>query len=276
VAADQLTDSFLYEGHRIELDSYGEGERVLVLVHGLLMSRRMFEPLAHELARRGNRVVCIDLLGHGRSDRPEDLRLYSMPLFARQVAAALDHLGQPEAVVGGTSLGANVGLELAVHHPERVRGLFIEMPVLDNALPAVAGAFTPVLLGLRLARPAFELTSRLTSAIPRSHHLVDLGLDFVRQRPGPSGAVLEGLLLGETAPHREQRLGIEQPALIVGHPRDPVHPFSDSGMLAEELPNARLVEASSILEWRLKPDRLTGELAEFLARVGGEGIRRLR
>jgi pimeloyl-ACP methyl ester carboxylesterase len=255
---------FLYEDHRIEYDSYGEGERLLVLVHGLLMNRRMYEGLAPALARRGSRVVCVDLLGHGRSDRPEDLRLYSMPLFARQVAALLDHLEQPAAVVGGTSLGANVALELAVRDPGRVRGLFVEMPVLDNALPAVAGAFTPVLLGLRLGRPVFELTARLTSAIPRTNHLVDMGLDWVRQRPGPSGAVLEGLLLGETAPHREERLGIEQPALVVGHPRDPLHPFSDSGMLAEELPNARLVEATSILEWRLSPKRLNAELATFL------------
>jgi pimeloyl-ACP methyl ester carboxylesterase len=138
------------------------------------------------------------------------------------------------------------------------------MPVLDNALPAVVAAFAPLLLGLRWARPAFELVSRVTSAIPRTSHLLDLGLDVARQRPGPSGAVLEGLLLGETAPHREERLRIEQPALIVGHPRDPLHPFSDSGMLAEELPNARLVEATSILEWRITPKRLTGELLEFL------------
>jgi pimeloyl-ACP methyl ester carboxylesterase len=255
---------FLYEGHRIEYDTYGEGERVVVLVHGLLMNRRMFERLGPELARQGNRVVCVDLLGHGRSDRPEDLRLYSMPLFARQVEALLDHLEQPAAVVGGTSLGANVALELATHSPERVRGLFIEMPVLDNALPAVAGAFTPVLLGLRLARPLFELASRVTSVVPRTNYLVDISLDWVRQRPGPSGAVLEGLLLGETAPHREQRQKIKQPALIVGHSRDPVHPFSDSGMLAEELENGRLVIASSIFEWRLQPKRLDAELAAFL------------
>jgi pimeloyl-ACP methyl ester carboxylesterase len=259
---------FLYEGHRVSYDSYGEGERALVLVHGLLMNRRMFERLAPELAAAGNRVICVDLLGHGRSDRPEDLRLYSMPLFARQVVALLDHLGLESAVVGGTSLGANVGLELAVRYPERAHGLFVEMPVLDNALPAVAGAFTPVLLSLRFGRPAFELLSRFTSLLPRTNFLVDIGLDWVRQRPGPSGAVLEGLLLGETAPHRAERRRIEQPTLIVGHPRDPLHPFSDSGMLAEELPNARLVEASSPLEWRLRPARLTAELAGFLAEVG--------
>jgi pimeloyl-ACP methyl ester carboxylesterase len=266
-------DDFLYEGHRIEFDSYGEGERVLVLVHGLLMNRRMFERLGPALAERGNRVICVDLLGHGRSDRPEDLRLYSMPLFARQVGALLDYLEQPIAVVGGTSLGANVALELAVARPERVRGLFIEMPVLDNALPGVAAAFAPLLLGLRLGRPGFELASRVSSAVPRTHHLLDIGLDFVRQRPGPSGAVLEGLLLGETAPHREQRLAIEQPTLIVGHSRDPVHPFSDSGMLAEELPGAELVVASSILEWRLRPSRLNDELAGFLDRLWAPELR---
>jgi pimeloyl-ACP methyl ester carboxylesterase len=253
-----------YEGHRIEYDSYGEGDRVIVLVHGLLMNRRMFERLGPALAERGSRAICVDLLGHGRSDRPEDLRLYSMPLFARQVVALIDHLGLDSAVVGGTSLGANVALELAARNPRRARGLFLEMPVLDNALSAVAGTFTPVMLGLRLGRPLFEVVSRLTSAVPRTNYLVDIGLDWIRQRPGPSLAVLEGLLLGETAPHREERRQISQPALIVGHPRDPLHPFSDSGMLAEELPNARLVEANSLLEWRVSPRRLDSELAAFV------------
>jgi pimeloyl-ACP methyl ester carboxylesterase len=261
---------FRYEGHRIEYDSYGEGERVVILIHGLLMNRRMFEHLGPSLARRGQRAICVDLLGHGGSDRPADLRLYSMPLFARQVAVLIEHLGIDSAVVGGTSLGANVALELATRDPGRTKGLFIEMPVLDNALPAVVATFSPVMLGLRLGRPLFEVVSRLSSAVPRTNHLVDIGLDWVRQRPGPSLAVLEGLLLGETAPHREERRRISQPTLIVGHHRDPLHPFSDSGMLAEELENACLVEANSILEWRLTPKRLNRELSAFLDDVWAE------
>lgn len=256
-----------YQGYRIDFDEYGEGERPIVLVHGLLMNRRMFERLGPLLARRGNRVICVDLLGHGRSDQPDDLRLYSMPLFAEQVLALLDHLGLETAVVGGTSLGANVGLELAVRHPERAKALFVEMPVLDNALAAVAAIFAPVLLGLRVGRPAVELGSRLASLVPRTNWLLDVGLDWARRRPGPSIAVLEGLLLGETAPGREQRRLIECPAFVVGHPRDPLHPFSDSGMLIEELPQARLVEANSILEWRTRPRRLNEELTKFLDEV---------
>jgi pimeloyl-ACP methyl ester carboxylesterase len=255
---------FSYQGHTIRYSELGRGEQPLVLIHGLLMNRRMFKPLASQLAERGNRVVSVDLLGHGDSDQPEDLRLYSMPLFARQVVALLDHLEVETAVVGGTSLGANITLEMAVSAPDRVDGLFIEMPVLDNALAAVVAIFSPILLGLRAGRPAFEVTSRLTSLLPRSNYLVDIGLDWLRRRPGPSLAVLEGLLLGETAPHREERRQIDRPALVVGHPRDPLHPFSDSGMLVEELPQARLVEANSILEWRITPRRLTDELAGFL------------
>jgi pimeloyl-ACP methyl ester carboxylesterase len=258
---------FTYEGYRLSYDEYGSGDRPVVLIHGLLMNRHMFERLGPALADRGHRVIAIDLLGHGRSDRPEDLQRYSMPLFAYQVNALLDHLGVETAVVGGTSLGANVSLQMAVRFPERVEGLFIEMPVLDNALSAVAAIFAPILISLRFGRPAFEAVSRLTSAIPRSTYLVDIALDMVRQRPGPSLSVLEGLLLGETSPRAAERQGIEAPALIVGHPNDPLHPFTDAGMVADELANSEQIDADSILEWRISPDRLNGELADILDRV---------
>jgi len=258
---------FRYEGFRVHYDEFGSGDRPLVLVHGLLMNGRMFSRLAPEMARRGNRVICVDLLGHGQSDRPEDLLRYSMPLFARQVVALLDDLGIEEAVVGGTSLGANVTLQCGARHPERVRGMFIEMPVLDNALAAVAAIFAPMFLALRFGRPIFEIASMITSRVPRSHYLVDIGLDWLRQRPGPSVSVLEGLLLGETAPHSEERSELEHPALIVGHPGEPLHPFSDSDMLAREMRNARLVEANSFIEWRFSPERLDDELASFLDEV---------
>ena len=73
---------FDYNGHSISYDEYGEGDRPLVLVHGLLMSRRMFDRLGPEMAALGNRVIAIDLLGHGRSDRPDAMSNYSMTFFA--------------------------------------------------------------------------------------------------------------------------------------------------------------------------------------------------
>ena len=58
------------------------------------------------------------------------------------------------------------------------------------------------------------------------------------------------------------------PALIVGHPSDPIHPFSDSDDLAREMPNGRLVDANSIVEWRLSPGRLNRELDRSSTRSG--------
>jgi len=261
---------FDFNGFRISYDEYGTGDRPLVLIHGLLMNRRMYDRLGPEMANRGNRVIAIDLLGHGRSDRPADMSQYSMTFFARQVEALLDHLNLEKAVIGGTSLGANVTLELAYLEPDRLRGMMVEMPVLDNALLAAAVVFTPIMVGLRFGEPLLKLLAAGARRIPRTNPLVDMGLDWIRQDPAPSEAVLEGLFLGSSAPHHQFRVQMEQPALVIGHHTDPLHPFSDSGMLAEELPNARLIEATSILEWRLAPDRLDGELARFLDEVWEE------
>lgn len=272
--------SFRYHGHRIAYDVHGTGDRVLVLVHGLLMNRRMYDALAPEIASRGNRVVTVDLLGHGRSDRLAERQTYSMTAFAGQLLALLDHLELEAPVIGGTSLGANVGLEFAAHHPDRAGALFIEMPVLEDALLGAALIFTPMLLGLRLGNPVFKGLAALTSRIPRTNYLVDIGLDWLRQDPEPSRAVLEGILFGRTAPTKEERRALQHPALVIGHPNDPLHPFSDADMLVDEMVNARLVDANSILEWRLTPERLTNELAAFLDEVYAEdeakGERRAR
>ncbi len=258
--------SFVHLGHRLSYSEFGGGERTTVLLHGLLLSQRMHKPLARALADRGNRVVTLDLLGHGRSDRPPDMWRYSMPMFGEQVIALLDHLELDQAVVAGTSLGANVTLEAAAVAPERLRAMVIEMPVLDGAMIACGVAFLPLLLSLRYGRPAMKLVQAAANAIPRGTlpFLPDIGLDTLRQDPEPSSAVLEGLFFGRIAPHRWQRRTFTQPSLVIGHHRDPVHPFSDAGMLADELPNGRLLEANSILELRLAPERLTNEIASFI------------
>ncbi len=257
---------FTYEGRRLHYRVYGEGPRVTVLLHGLLLSQRMHVPLARALAARGSRVITLDLYGHGRSDRPRDMWRYGMGFFARDVVALLDHLELDEAVVGGTSLGANTTLEVASAAPERLRGMVLEMPVLDNALLACAVAFTPLMVALTLGEPLMKGLSRLTRMIPESQvpWAANVLLDTVRQAPAPSAAVLQGIFSGRTAPHRSERRTFTTPALVIGHRRDPVHPFSDAGLLAEELPNARLLEASSIVELRVAPDRLTEEISDFI------------
>lgn len=238
----------------------------MVLIHGLLLSQRMHEPLARALAARGNHVVTIDLLGHGRSDRPTEPARYSTTLFAEQVVALLDHLAVDEAVILGTSLGANTALEIGHLAPEHVRGMVIEMPVLDSALIGCLVAFGPLMIGLAVAQPLYRLLALAARRVPSRvlPFYGDVVLDTVRQDPAPSSAVLQGLFFGRGAPSPAERRTIAAPTLVIGHRRDPIHPLTDAGMLADELPNGRLLEASSFVELRLTPARLTAEIAGFL------------
>jgi pimeloyl-ACP methyl ester carboxylesterase len=262
---DPKTASFKFEGHRLVYDEYGSGDKVVVLLPGLLFSRKMHRPLAQTLADDGHRVLCLDLLGHGDSDRPPEMTAYGMQIFGRQAIGLLDHLEIEQAVLGGTSLGANATLEAAAFAPKRVRGLLVEMPVLDNALLGCALAFTPLLVGLTFGAPVTRLVAGVARLAPRTGSLLpDMMLDWVSQEPKPSASVLQGLFFGRVAPPSEERRQISQPTLVIGHYRDPIHPFSDSDMLVRELPAARLVQASSFLELRLTPERLTGEIVEFV------------
>ncbi len=256
--------AFEHEGRRIAYTIHGDGPRTCVLIHGLLFSQRLHERLAAELALRGHRVVTVDLLGHGASDRPRELQAYSMLSCARQVVGLLDHLGVEKGVVGGMSLGANATLEVAALAPERLQGMVIEMPLLEKALLGCAIAFTPAMVAMTVGEPAMKVVQNVARRVPRLPWFPDQLVDLVRQDPGPSGAVIQGLFFARIAPPREERRTFTTPALIIGHRFDPVHPFSDSGDLHEELKNSRLIEANSILELRLRPERLTDEIAAFL------------
>ncbi len=257
---------FFLDGARLEYTEYGAGDRWVVLLHGQLMPRRMHQPLARAIAGEGFHVVTLDLLGHGRSDRPLDPKGYSMTAFGEQVVALLDHLGVAEAVIGGTSLGSNVSLEVADVAPERVRGLLLEMPVLDNALEAGLIAFGPLMFLARFVPLSITLTTRLSGLVPRGlvPFWAGIALDTLHQQPAPMAATIHGIFFGRIAPSSKRRRRIQAPALVVGHPRDPIHPAADAAMLADEMPNARFVAARSIAEWRATPDRLDAEAVAFV------------
>ncbi len=80
------------------------------------------------------------------------------------------------------------------------------MPVLDNGLLWSALTFTPLLVALTFGEPVMKLVSRVTRAVPRRllPHYGNVMLDLVRQEPGPSGALLQGLFFGRIAPPRER------------------------------------------------------------------------
>ena len=266
ILVSERIGQFFIDDDRMEYTEYGSGDSWVVLIHGQLMPRSMHQPLARTLAGAGFHVVTVDLLGHGRSDRPVDPMLYSMTAFGEQVIALLDHLGADQAVIGGTSLGSNVSLEVADIAPDRVRGLLLEMPVLDNALEAGLIAFAPLMFAARFVPVSVTALRAVTKLVPRGLVPFWTGvlLDTCNQRPGAMAAAIHGIFFGRIAPSTRLRKLIQAPALVIGHPRDPLHPFADAAMVADEMPNARFVEARGILEWRVRPERLNQEAIAFV------------
>ena len=259
------TSSFTVGGHRLVYDEYGEGDRVVVYMHGLLIDSELNRGIAHALAARGNRVILLDLLGHGRSDKPEHASAYRIDTYADQVFALADELRIERPVLGGMSLGANVSLFAASRRPDRVRGLVLEMPVLEWAVPPSALLFASLLLLLHYGRtPARWLTSLVRSIPSTPWASVNGLLHGAGLPPEVMTAILHGVLVGPVGPTYEERAAIDVPAVVLAHGNDLIHPFDDAAKLAADLPRAQLVRARSPIELRLRPDRLTDVIATFL------------
>jgi len=94
----------------------------IVLLHCFTCAIDWWDELAPRL-QRDHRVIAIDLLGHGGSDKPGSG--YSMPDQAQLVAEALGQLGVRDATVVGHSLGGTVATALAESSPELVNRVVI-------------------------------------------------------------------------------------------------------------------------------------------------------
>lgn len=262
------TSSFRHDGHQLVYDTYGQGDRLVIYLHGLLVDSDMNRGIAAALAEQGNKVVLLDLLGHGRSDKPAHASEYRIDTYSDQVFALMDHLNARQAVLGGMSLGANVSLFAASREPDRVRGLLLEMPVLERAVPTAAMLFAPLVVLVHYGRPLLRITSRLLERAPRLPIAAVNSIVHVGALPPDSvAAVLHGVLVGPVAPTQEEREQIKAPALVLGHAYDLIHPFDDAENLVDQLHDAELVHARSPLELRLRPRRLTAEMADFVRRV---------
>jgi pimeloyl-ACP methyl ester carboxylesterase len=266
-----------YGQYRLSYEVHGSGDRVLVWIHGLLLDANLSRGLARTLAARGNRVVLLDLLGHGRSDKPRHAGEHRMDLYAEQVLCLLDELGTDQVALGGVSLGTNVSLLATVKAPERVRGLILEMPVLETAVPAAAMVFVPLLAAVHYARSALRLVSWVASRMPASRFgPVGSFITAAANDPAETAAVLHGVLVGPIAPTTEERKSITAPALVLGHGIDLIHSFTDAARLARQMPNARLIRTRTFAELWLNPARLTEEISAFLDQVWADAEPRLQ
>ncbi len=99
---------------------YGAGDPV-ILLHGGLGNADYWSNQVPELAK-SHKVIVADSRGHGRSTRNADP--YSYSLMASDVVALMDHLKIEKAALIGWSDGGIIGLDIAIHHPERLTKLF--------------------------------------------------------------------------------------------------------------------------------------------------------
>ncbi len=105
---------------RIWYATYGQGEPV-ILLHGGLSSSNYWGNQIPALAKK-YKVIVMDSRGHGRSTRNE--QPYSYDLMASDVIGLMDFLKIKKAAIVGWSDGGIIGLDIAIHHPERITKLF--------------------------------------------------------------------------------------------------------------------------------------------------------
>ena len=110
------------DGARLFYEVYGAGaETVFLLPTWSLVHSRHWKMQIPYLARH-YRVLVLDGLGNGRSDRPLGPTRYSAAAFAQDCLAAMDETGTEKAVLVSLSKGAQFALELARQAPDRVAG----------------------------------------------------------------------------------------------------------------------------------------------------------
>ena len=108
-----------YKKANIFYTDQGKGTAI-VLIHGFLENATMWDNITPELTKK-NRVVTIDLLGHGKSDCLG--YVHSMELFSETIEAVLKYLKIRKYFLVGHSLGGYISLALSKNNPSKIKGL---------------------------------------------------------------------------------------------------------------------------------------------------------
>lgn len=121
---------------KVHYVNYGKGDEALVLIHGWTQNVDAWRDQIEDFARR-NRVIAIDLPGHGKSDKPQFTnepvpkdqpsrpRIYNMDLFAQAVEAVMRDAKVKRAVLVGHSMGTPVARQFYRKYPEKTIAIVI-------------------------------------------------------------------------------------------------------------------------------------------------------
>ena len=233
----------------------------IILLHGYSDSSLSFARIMPLLPSE-QRVIAVDLRGHGDSDKPRDG--YRISDLADDVLEMMDVLDVPAAVVVGHSLGSFVAQALVERDASRVSALVLvaSAPRLDNVVvrelqSVVAGLTDPI--DAAFVRD-FQY-STVAQHVPEA--FMDAAIDNSRRMPAAVWKkVMEGMLEFEPAlPRASVR------TLILGGTRDAVFSVDEQSALARQYPfgQLRLIdEVGHALHWE-QPDVFVRELMQFTA-----------
>lgn len=216
---------FISDGVRLHYELHGhEGGRPIVVVHGFASHYRLNwvgTKWQEALTHAGFRVIGLDCRGHGSSDKPHDSAAYAGGTMAADVVRLLDHLHLARADYLGFSMGARIGLQAVLDHPERWR----------SAVLAGLGTRGAIDDASSIAR-AFRGGS-VDSAVAESF------LSFARGHRGDLEALAACIEAPQTPLDPARLAAVTTPILIVVGSRDELVAGAED--LVEEIPSARLV-----------------------------------
>ncbi|MEP7019105.1 MAG: alpha/beta fold hydrolase [Pseudonocardiales bacterium] len=243
------------DGHRLSYQEAGPAHGpVVVLIHGLASDSDTWDRALAPLAARGVRVIAVDLLGHGQSDKPASS--YLLDDFAASLEAFFAALGIEQATVGGHSLGGAIAVQFGYHYPGRVARLILVSAgglgrEVHPVLRAMALPGAPLLLGAALRPSLVRLYRR--PALHRALRLTPDNLANLRRTRGAldsrdGQAAFFAALRGVIAPSGQRGSFIEMrylaehvPTLLVWAERDGVIPIAHAHAARAHLPGSRLV-----------------------------------
>jgi pimeloyl-ACP methyl ester carboxylesterase len=245
--------------HRIQagdlslvVEVHGTGQP-LVFSHGLTDNRqqgpRLLAPLLDAF-----RLIAFDQRGHGDSTPVTDPGRYDATEMAADIAAVMDALQVPSAVLAGESMGAATALLFAMHRPERVRKLLLIAPALgDSPNP---GREIVKQLGRNLATDQAREDAIAAASLNEwpqaglSREAMSCIAGYYRSHQPSSMAVACEAVADWVILHSIDELaGLRVPVHILAWDGDPVHPVPLAEAMADALPNARLtvLPSSTIL-----------------------------
>ena len=224
----------------------GAGEPV-VFIHGFPTSSHLWSDVV-PLVPAGHRVVVLDLLGYGRSDRPLG-RAVTIRGHADRMIELLDNLGINYACIVGHDIGGGIAQSMAVRYPQRVSRLLLVNSVAFADWPTRDVKLARAMLPLTRHLPATWLLSILRSDLLRGYQDHDRGARSIELYVRPFASVegrdafMEHLLAldsSETTALAPRLKNIVAPTSIVWGRHDPFLPLALGKRLQEEIPGATL------------------------------------